>query len=214
VQFNGAAIPFVENPSPLSPSSYWTYDPTSLTLTLAISSPTSTSQTSTAKFTFENSLSDPLLGIGFERKLARLQECKDLLDDDWGTYLFCPLFFPFSLSSLSSLSSLEKYLIARRYYPSNYPTLLIAAGIGLDSNVRFSFFLSFFFFFLFFLKIYKTCTTYFCNILYQKLIISQVSTIYDNVLNFNALVQIAIDELNALSATPDKTTCLGFLQTA
>eukprot|EP00026_Physarum_polycephalum_P002216 Phypoly_transcript_02221.p1 GENE.Phypoly_transcript_02221~~Phypoly_transcript_02221.p1 ORF type:complete len:941 (-),score=116.19 Phypoly_transcript_02221:93-2759(-) len=147
VSFNGAAIPFLENPpSTPSTSSFWTYDPTSLTLKLLIPSPTPTSQASTAKFTFENSLNDPLLGYGFTRKLARLQECKDLLDDEWGTY-----------------------------YPSNYPNLLIAAGTGLNSNV---------------------------------------STIYSNVQNFNTLVQSAISELNALSATQEKTICQGFLQTA
>jgi alpha-glucosidase (family GH31 glycosyl hydrolase) len=147
VQFNGASIPYIESPPDnYFASSFWTYDPSTLTVSLSIPTPTPTTQTSTAKFSFENSNLDPLLGSGFPRKLQRLQACKDLLDDEWGTY-----------------------------YPSDYPTLLIAAGTGLNSNV---------------------------------------STIYENVQNFDSLVQTAITELNALSATQEKNICLGYLQTA
>ena len=114
VEFNGEDIPFLELPTDNDYflTSFWTYDPSSLTVSLYIASPTSTSEASTVKFSFANSLDDPLLGYGFARKLVRLQECKDLLDDDWGTYPFCTSLFPssFSLRSSSFLVSLQSIL--------------------------------------------------------------------------------------------------------
>lgn len=88
VQFNGADIPFSDNTKEDFTKNFWTYDATTLTVLINIGTPVSTSISSTAKITFTQSLQHPLLLNGFTRKLDRLQQCKDLLDDEWEVYHF------------------------------------------------------------------------------------------------------------------------------
>lgn len=136
VQFNGINIPFLENDDDDFTTDFWTYDVSALTVLINIATPAAMTQLATAKVAFANSLQDPVLASGFQRKLARLQECKDLLDDEWGTYLnYAFTFTSFITPHSPHKSFLLNYLTIDRYYPSDYPNLLIAAGSGLNMTV-------------------------------------------------------------------------------
>lgn len=90
VQFNGKDLSFalpIDETDSIYQEDFWTYDPSTLTLLINIASLTSTTSLSSAKLTFSQSLQDPILFEGYTRKLDRLQQCKDLLDNEWSVYL-------------------------------------------------------------------------------------------------------------------------------
>ncbi len=88
VEFNGIKIPFIEDPNGNYTTNFFTYVAAEITVLVNLATPVPVTQKNVAKISFSASVQDPLLVYGFARKLNRLQACKDLLDDDWGTYPF------------------------------------------------------------------------------------------------------------------------------
>jgi len=81
----------------------WTYEGSTLSAVVNIRTAVSTSSTTIIKLTFAQSLQSPLLGTEYLRQLNVMQHCKDSFDTLWP-----------------------------RYYPDDYPTMLIAGQIGLN----------------------------------------------------------------------------------